>query len=900
MKHYLNVCDVNGAEVDPVDVITFGSPCQDLSVAGKRAGLKHESNGDDETTRSGLFMEAVRIIKEMREKDGLERLRSGRADGHIRPRFAVWENVPGAFSSNKGEDFRVVLEELARIKDAEVSVPLPEKGKWKQSGEIVGDGWSIAWRTLDAQYHGVPQRRRRIFLVADFADECAGEILFECQGLPGYSSQSSEKGQGTSEDSSDGIGKSGKRNSLVPYTLQIRSGCEGGGKGPLIQTDKSACLTAAQTQTLFQPICIQGSMIGRKDGNGPQGNGINVDKSFTLNTIDRHAVAYGISSYASNSMKSDNPHSGICICEPIVMDMTHANDVLRIYEDGVVPCLQHRMGTCGNQIPLVAEPKGYAMQAIGEYADIDCSSSLKQRDYKDATDLIVEKTTYSIKDEGFMDFAEEVAATLKARDYKMPQAVCYEDDFFVKYIVRRLTPTECARLQGMPDLWCRLSKIEDMSDEDYEFWKQAHKTYAEINGKQYREKSKVQMISWYNKLQIDGAEYKAYGNGMALPCVRVPIHGIAQHGAKTMASLFDGIGGFPLAGLIDGIKTLWTSEIELFPIAVTIERFREFEKYGCFTFGYEGSNANLSIEKEKKQMELKMNDYQLPEKISFNFEELKQELTEKVSMYESMVYTDDQIKLAKADKANLNKLKKALNDERIRREKEYMIPFNAFKSQVNEIIAIIDKPVAVIDEQVKAYEEKQKQDKLKAIQDLWCSLEVTDGRLTFKMIFNEKWLNASVSMKSVQAEMEERIKKFNDDMATLANLPEFGFEAQEIYISTLDINKAISEGHRLSEIAKKKAEAERLKAEREAEQARLKAEEEARKAAFPDDAMNPPVEPESDMGKVISGIDRQAFENAVNPAPAKQWIAFQALMTTEDALALKAFFESRNIEFKPV
>lgn len=633
MKHYLNVCDVNGAEVEPVDVITFGSPCQDLSVAGKRAGLKHESNGDDETTRSGLFMEAVRIIKEMREEDEFRQLRSGRTDEHIRPRFAVWENVPGAFSSNKGEDFRIVLEELARIKDAEVSIPMPENGKWKQSGEIVGDGWSIAWRTLDAQYHGVPQRRRRIFLVADFTDECAGEILFECKGLPGYPSESGKKGKGTTGDSPESIRGTSERECIgfdaynqqttgdksmtvtysssdfhhvpcvcetIPYTLQIRSGCEGGGKGPLIQTDKSACLTAAQTQTLFQPI------------------------------------TYGICSYASNSMKSGNPHSGIyeadtartldlnggnpacnqggiCICEPVVMDMTHANDVLRIYEDGIVPCLQHRMGTGGNQIPLVAEPKGFAMNAIGEYADIDCASSLKRRDYKDATDLVVEKKCYSIDDTKMANTYvwEEQANTLAARDYKGPQAVCYQEKIgslcsrdykgigyqyvdedkcivekqYWKYIVRRLTPTECARLQGMPDLWCRLSQIDDMSDEDYEFWKQAHKTYAEINGKTYRQKTKKQMISWYNKLQIDGSEYKAYGNGMALPCVRVPIHGIAQHGAKTMASLFDGIGGFPLAGLIDGIETLWTSEIELFPIAVTMERFREYEKYGCFTFG---------------------------------------------------------------------------------------------------------------------------------------------------------------------------------------------------------------------------------------------------------------------------------------------------------------------------
>ena len=603
MKHYLNVCDVNGAEVEPVDVITFGSPCQDLSVAGKRAGLKHESNGDEETTRSGLFMEAVRIIKEMRNKD--EELRSGRSNEHIRPRFAVWENVPGAFSSNKGEDFRVVLEELARVKDAEVSIPMPEKGKWKQSGEIVGDGWSIAWRTLDAQYHGVPQRRRRIFLVADFADECAGEILFECKGLPGYPSQSSEKGQGTSGDSSESIGESIERECIVPYTLQIRSGCEGGGKGPLIQTDKSACLTAAQTQTLFQPICIQGSVIGRKDENGPQGDGINVDKSFTLNTIDRHAVAYGICSYASNSMKSDNPHSGI-----------YEADTARTLD------FNGRNPACNQGGIVICEPVTVDADSMRCGDTVRCLVGDHNNRITDMTALIVEPT-YSIKDEGFMDFSEEVAATLKQRDYKMPQAVCYSldrasfnqgenaqfdfqinDDGIaqtlvakgpgavsyyenIKYIVRRLTPTECARLQGMPDMWCRLSQIDDMSDEDYEFWKQAHKTYAEINGKTYREKTKKQMISWYNKLQVDSAEYKAYGNGMALPCVRVPIHGIAQHGAKTMASLFDGIGGFPLAGLIDGIKTLWTSEIGLFPIAVTIERFREYEKYGCFTFGYE-------------------------------------------------------------------------------------------------------------------------------------------------------------------------------------------------------------------------------------------------------------------------------------------------------------------------
>lgn len=295
-------------------------------------------------------------------------------------------------------------------------------------------------------------------------------------------------------------------------------------------------------------------------------------------------------------------------------------------------------------------------------------------------------------------------------------------------------------------------------------------------------------------------------------------------------------------------------------------------------------------EKEIKQMELRINEVALPEQITFNYEELKQELTEKVSMYETMVYTDDQIKEAKADKANLNKLKKALNDERIRREKEYMQPFNEFKAKINEIISIIDKPVMVIDKQVKEYEEKLKQDKMKAIQDLWCSLELIDGRLDLKMIFNQKWLNASVSMKSIQTEMEEQIKKFNDDMASLCNLPEFGFEAQQVYISSLDLSKALNEAHRLSEIAKAKAEheaamqkiVEEQKA-REEEQARLAAEAEVKKAEpQPQPAqegfMNPPVE----------------------DAPAKEWVSFRCLLTEDDAFALGEFFRNRNIAYEQI
>ncbi len=297
-------------------------------------------------------------------------------------------------------------------------------------------------------------------------------------------------------------------------------------------------------------------------------------------------------------------------------------------------------------------------------------------------------------------------------------------------------------------------------------------------------------------------------------------------------------------------------------------------------------------------MELRINEVQLPEQITFNYEELKQELAEKLSTYETLVYSDEQIKEAKADKANLNKLKKALNDERIRREKEYMQPFNDFKAKINEIIGIIDKPVALIDKQVKEYEDKQKQDKMDKIKALWSEMDVPEG-LTLERVFDDRMLNVSYGMNHVKQKMLDDIKRFNRDMETLAGLPEFGFEAQQEYIRTFDLNKALAEGQRMAQVQKKKEEAARAAAE--AEQARLKAEEETKQSAFPDDAMNPPVTEEEIAQSRQEYIDA-ASANGVHPviAPAKQWISFKALLTVEDATALKQFFESRNIQFEAV
>lgn len=189
MKHLGDVSKVKGGEIEPVDIITFGSPCQDMSIAGKRAGLKHADMGDDETTRSGLFLEAIRIIKEMRE-----------ATNGVYPRYAIWENVPGAFSSNRGEDFRTVLEEFIRVKEKDAVMPAVPQAGWAYADCISGDGWSIAYRVFDAQYWGVPQRRRRIYLVADFRGECAQEILFKRESLRGYFEAGRTPWQGIAAD----------------------------------------------------------------------------------------------------------------------------------------------------------------------------------------------------------------------------------------------------------------------------------------------------------------------------------------------------------------------------------------------------------------------------------------------------------------------------------------------------------------------------------------------------------------------------------------------------------------------------------------------------------------------------------------------------------------------------
>ena len=280
-------------------------------------------------------------------------------------------------------------------------------------------------------------------------------------------------------------------------------------------------------------------------------------------------------------------------------------------------------------------------------------------------------------------------------------------------------------------------------------------------------------------------------------------------------------------------------------------------------------------------MELKVTPYEQPAIIDFNFDELKQELTERVQVYKTAIYDDNQIKQAKADRADLNRLKKALNDERIRREKEYLKPFNEFKSKINEIIKIIDEPVAVIDQQIKDYEDRLREEKRIAIEEFYCE-ELREDLTTrppewvkISAIWDDRWLNASVSMAAVKKEITDKVTHINEDVQTLQDLPEFGFEAVDVYKTTLDINKALNEARRMSEIQKAKAEAERIAAEKAAQ------EEQAKQEPIPEPEPVP-------------------VEEAPAPAEIAKWVNFSVEITTTQAKALKKFFEDNGIKYRAI
>ena len=562
---------------------------QDLSIAGKRAGLAG--------ARSGLYMEQIRIIKVMRDRDR----RMGRTGEFMRPRYMVWENVPGAFSSNGGKDFAAVLEEAIRIAEPEApDIEVPEKGwnTWGGYHDEVGGRWSVAWRVLDAQHWGVPQRRRRIALVADFGGDTAWEILFNRQSMSGYPAESGAEGEGPATGAESGAGGAGKDAGSV--------------------------------------ICLQGNAIDRADTAGCNGKGWKEDVCYTLNTIDRPAVCAGLDcrtpwdcqskrvyseagvmptlpagensgqnqeavlcagfklgnseqarsiGYAEEQAPTLNAECGgnkpavLCLNDqggnvmgvshdvsgtlraqehghqPSILDMSHACDVIRDCGE-VAPSLQARMGTGGNQIPLT-----YQMQGFGDYREGGVASSCKQRDFKDSTDLVCSVDCRNFTEGG------EINGTLQAKE-SGGQSLNLNNTVRQNMVVRRLTPLECERLQGFPDHWTDLGE------------------WTDSRGKRHKD--------------ADSPRYKALGNSIALPPWKWLLKRLCGNYERdaTMASLFDGIGGFPLVWeQLNGRGTcLWASEIEEFPIAVTKRRFGTLEEPGdmgrfLFPCGNERSGA---------------------------------------------------------------------------------------------------------------------------------------------------------------------------------------------------------------------------------------------------------------------------------------------------------------------
>lgn len=621
MKHLGDITKIHGDQIEPVDCITFGSPCQDLSIAGRRAGLAGE--------RSGLFMEAVRIIKEMRS-----------STNGLYPTFAVWENVPGAFSSNGGEDFRAVLEELARVEQPDASIPRPSGrgGRWSKAGAIAGNGWSLAWRQLDAQYWGVPQRRKRIALVADFGGQRAAEILFERTGVSGNPDESIKAWKEVAGLAANGTAGNDRVVGQNAYTLKIRGGCAGGGKGALVQTEKVGTLSTLQDQTVFQPIrvteaipintqiatryismgertglgigedgdsaytlqanhehgvcyCIAGNIVDRSDTAGANGLGAKEEVGYTLNTIDRHVVAYSINPLSSNSMKSANPHSGfnetnvsktldcsdanptknqggLAIVQPMpIQNKTgtlspgaHAGSYngQDAYNDMLVRCrvFDARGNGDGQIVPTItgdheSRITDYTAIAVDLYNGAvtgDTATSITCRSIASHSGPQVMESYGIGNGQAHSSVTKEKSGTLDTMHDA--QAVAIEHMELPKkiaWIVRRLTPTECERLQGYPDGWTDIGE------------------WTGTKGKKHK--------------AADSPRYKALGNSIALPQWFWLVQKMRPYLKEkpTLGSLFDGLGGFPLVwqrAYGEG-TTRWASEIESFCVAVTKRRFGE-------------------------------------------------------------------------------------------------------------------------------------------------------------------------------------------------------------------------------------------------------------------------------------------------------------------------------------
>ena len=509
MKHYGDISQMDGGKIEPVDIITFGSPCTDMSIAGRRAGLDGK--------QSSLFYQAIRIIQEMREAT------HGRY-----PRYIVWENVPGAFSSNKGEDFKAVLEAVIGIKEPGAQVPMPEKNLWPYADLYLGEQWSVAYRTLDAQYWGVPQRRRRIYLVADFAGWGAGQVLFESEGLSGYSAEGFRAWQRAAGDSAVGAGAAG-----VCLNDQ-------GGSCMDVSSEVAATLRA---ENHGHPPCV-----------------LDAAGFCTEHSADSRGIGF-------EQERAPTLRAGV-VPAAIALESHPIDSRIKIADDGTIQTLTSRMGTGGMNVPLVLKIRsGCEGGGKGPLIQEDRSATLSCNNdqtlfepvpfgicsdqskamlsdnphagiYKAQTSrtldtgggnpgcnqggiaVVAREKSYAMTMNSYVQVEEEKTPALLSRDYKDPTAVNSG------YTVRRLTPTECARLQGFPDWWCSGLDTPEPTGEDIAFWTEVWETHRRLCNPSVKPKTERQIVKWLQAPHSDAAEYKMWGNGVALPCVWFVLSGI--------------------------------------------------------------------------------------------------------------------------------------------------------------------------------------------------------------------------------------------------------------------------------------------------------------------------------------------------------------------------------------
>ena len=509
MKHYGDISQMDGGKIEPVDIITFGSPCTDMSIAGRRAGLDGK--------QSVLFYQAIRIIQEMRD-----------ATHGKYPRYIVWENVPGAFSSNHGEDFKAVLEAVIGIKEPGAQVPMPEKNFWPYADLYMGEQWSVAYRTLDAQHWGVPQRRRRIFLVADFAGWGAGQVLFESEGLSGYSAEGFRAWQRATRDPAAGSGVAGI--------------CLNDQGGSCMDVSSEVAATLRAEHHGHPPCVLDAAGFCTEHSADSRGIGFEQERAPTL-------------------------RAGV-VPAAIALESHPIDSRIKIADNGTIQTLTSRMGTGGMNVPLVLKIRsGCEGGGKGPLIQEDRSATLSCNNdqtlfepvpfgicsdqskamlsdnphagiYKAQTSrtldtgggnpgcnqggiaVVAREKTYAMTMNNYVQVEEEKTPALLSRDYKDPTAVNSG------YTVRRLTPTECARLQGFPDWWCSGLDTPEPTGEDIAFWTEVWETHRRLCNPSVKPKTERQIVKWLQAPHSDAAEYKMWGNGVALPCVWFVLSGI--------------------------------------------------------------------------------------------------------------------------------------------------------------------------------------------------------------------------------------------------------------------------------------------------------------------------------------------------------------------------------------